>query len=204
MPGYDAIFFDFDGVLVDSEPLHFACWRDVLAPFGVKLSWERFRDEAIGITDRALVEKLASQASPSVPFARLWEQYPVKKQLFRSRVLENPPVASGLGVLIKRISHYPLAVVSSSWREEVAPVLERCGIAGAFAAIVCGDDVTRHKPAPDPYLKAAKILNVKQPLVLEDSDTGAAAARAAGFDVLRVRSVEGMPALLREALGIAD
>jgi beta-phosphoglucomutase len=202
MPDYEAIFFDFDGVLIDSEPLHFACWRDVLAPFGIQLSWERFRDEAIGITDRALVEKLASQASPRIEFEQLWERYPLKKRLFRSRVLENPPMAEGLPELLSLLGNYRLAVVSSSWREEVLPVLEHCGIAAAFGAVVCGDDVTRHKPAPEPYLKAAAVLGVSSALVLEDSETGAAAGRSAGFAVLRIGSVREMPRLLVKTLDL--
>ena len=61
MRRYEAILFDFDGVLLDSEPLHFACWRQVLLPLGIELDWETYRDHCIGVADRDMVEFLAGR-----------------------------------------------------------------------------------------------------------------------------------------------
>ena len=59
MTGLEAIFFDFDGVLIDSEPVHWDCWRQVLLPFGVTLEWEFYRDHCIGIDDREMLRMMA-------------------------------------------------------------------------------------------------------------------------------------------------
>ena len=84
---------------------------------------------------------------------------------------------------------YAMAVVSSSARQEVEPALRVGGVLEFFGALVCGSEVPRLKPAPDPYLRAAEILHASRPLVIEDSAIGVESAQAAGFDYLRVESV---------------
>ncbi len=64
MAAYQAIFFDFDGVLVDSEPLHFAAWRETLSPWGVGLDWETYLARCRGISDRTLLEVLSTLRDP--------------------------------------------------------------------------------------------------------------------------------------------
>src|SRR5205807_329542 len=83
MPRYDAILFDFDGVLLDSEPLHCDCWAEVLAPFGVNLAWEEYSRRYIGLDDRIMLQMIASEARPPLDWDTLWAQYPAKKELFR-------------------------------------------------------------------------------------------------------------------------
>ena len=87
MPRFDAIFFDFDGVLIDSEPVHWACWREVLLPLGVSLEWEYYRDHCIGIDDREMLQTIAGDRD----WHELWAEYPKKKQLFRSKMVDSPP-----------------------------------------------------------------------------------------------------------------
>src|SRR5581483_6383312 len=70
MKRYDAILFDFDGVLIDSEPLHFACWAEVLAPLGVRLEWEFYSRHCIGIDDREMLRMMATRSDPP----RAWEE----------------------------------------------------------------------------------------------------------------------------------
>jgi HAD superfamily hydrolase (TIGR01509 family) len=93
-----------------------------------------------------------------------------------------------------------LAVVSSSGRDEIEPVLTANGIRERFGALVCREDVTEYKPAPAPYLKAAELLQVTRALVVEDSQAGIASGRAAGFEVLEIPAAERMPELLRQRL----
>ena len=197
---YDAILFDFDGVLADSEPLHHACWTEVLQPFGVSLDWDTYAARCIGVSDRAMLEFLASRCDQPVDVGALWPQYDAKKALFRRRIAEIQPFCAGTLELFPLLAAWRLAVVTSSGRTEVEPVLERGGIRGYLSAAVYGEDVAQHKPAPDPYLRAAELLGASRPLVLEDSDSGVASARAAGFDVLRVRSPLEVGPLLRSTL----
>jgi beta-phosphoglucomutase len=199
---YDAILFDFDGVLADTEPLHCLCWNEILKPFGYHLSWETFARECVGVSDHDLIRRLASQRMPPISFEELWAEYPRKKELFRTRVLAAPPVLPETAKLVRQLSRdYKLAVVSSSARIEIEPPLIECGIRQYFVELVCGKEAGNLKPAPDPYLRAAEILEAERPLVVEDSEAGIASAVAAGFDLVRVRDVAEVAQKVREALG---
>lgn len=198
---WDALLFDFDGVLADTEPLHWRCWNEILAPFSIQLTWETFERECIGVSDRALIERLASQRRPPIPFDDLWSRYPSKKELFRTRIAEAPPFVAETVALVRELSQsYKLAVVTSSARTEIEPALLNGGIRACFQELVCGKEVENLKPAPDPYLKAAELLGARNPLVIEDSDSGGASARAAGFEVLRISDVRGVAKAVRELL----
>jgi len=200
MPGFDAILFDFDGVLVDSEPLHYACWAEVLAPFGVDFQWEFYREHYIGIDDRDMLHRIAAAASPPLDWRSLWARYPAKKALFE-RKMERPPFPPELpGLLATLHGQYRLAVVSTSARVEIEPPLQAGKLRGYFDALVTGEDVERRKPAPDPYLLGARLLGAQRPLVVEDSPAGIASGQAAGFEVLAVASASAMPAALMERL----
>jgi beta-phosphoglucomutase len=193
---YDAILFDFDGVLADSEPLHYRCWREILAPYGINLEWEVYAANYIGTSDRLMLAQFCQAASPPVELQTLIDQYPRKRDLFREMILRELPFFEGCREFLETLGAYRLAVVSSSGRLEIEPPLERAGLRGYFQTLVCGGDVRPHKPAPDPYLLAAERLEARRPLVIEDSDAGVESARAAGFDVIRVNS----PSEVREAV----
>jgi HAD superfamily hydrolase (TIGR01509 family) len=200
MRRYDAILFDFDGVLLDSEPIHAACWAEVLAPHGVKLSWEDYSARYVGMDDRIMLRQIAAEAVPPLDWELLWAQYPAKKELFRQKI-GDPPFPSKLADLLQELhAQYPLAVVSSSSRIEIEPPLTVRNLRRYFDALVTGEDVQRHKPAPDPYLLAARLLGVQKPLVVEDSDPGVASAQTAGFAVLRVNCAAEMPERLLTCL----
>jgi beta-phosphoglucomutase len=194
---FDSILFDFDGVLADTEPIHYECWLEILAPFGIKPSWEYYQRECIGISDRLMVERIST---PEL-FDQIWPQYAAKQALFRHKLTLKSPFAPETLALIKDLARtHKLAVVSSSGRTEIEPPLIRAGIREYFEAMVCGKEAGRLKPEPDPYLHAAALLGAKNPLVVEDSDAGEASGRAAGFEVLRVSTAESVPSELRRVL----
>ena len=197
---FDSILFDFDGVLADSEGVHFECWTTILTPLGIPLTWEAYCANCIGITDRAMLEVLAKQKTPPHDVEDLWQYYPKKKALFREKAYANPPIPPATRALLRELDGLKLAVVSSSGRAEVEPVLERAGVRDCFATIVTGDDVTNRKPHPEPYLLAAERLGVTRPLVVEDSEPGAAAGHAAGFQVLKLENPYELAETLRKVL----
>ena len=198
MTSYDAILFDFDGVLLDSEPAHCACWAAVLAPLGIPLTWEFYRAHCVGIDDRQMLRMLAARHNPPLDWDELWAGYPTKKRLFQERMAAAPAFLPALeGLLAELHARYKLAVVSSSAAAEIEPLLEAGGLRRHFDTVVGGNDVTRHKPAPEPYLLAASRLGAHAPLVVEDSEAGIASGRAAGFEVLAVRSPAEVPDALR-------
>lgn len=192
----EAIFFDFDGVLIDSEPVHWDCWRQVLLPLGFTLEWEFYRDHCIGIDDREMLRMMAGDRWPE-----LFAEWPKKKQLFRARMIDAPPFPPALPGMLDALTaqRYRMAVVSSSSREEIEPLMERAGIRGYFDTVVGGGDVKLQKPHPEPYLLAATRLGVQRAVVLEDSQAGQAAGRAAGFEVLPIRHPNDVPDVLRAA-----
>ncbi len=204
MPEFDAILFDFDGVLIDSEPMHCACWAEAIAPLGVKLEWDWYRHHCIGIDDREMLRMMAGRSEPPCDWQAMWDRYPVKKQLFQARMAAAPPFPKTIKPLLNDLRpQYKLAVVTSSGRTEVEPLLVAGGLESYFDTLVCARDTERHKPAPDPYLLAARRLEAKLPLVVEDSSAGIAAGRAAGFEVLPVKHPTQMPESLLRRLSAA-
>ena len=196
---FEAILFDFDGVIADSESVHFEAWREILAPLGVPLDWDFYCSHCIGVSDRKTVDMFCEGLGYSV--ARLDELCFSKRDLFRAKAVANPPVTEATKLLLPALKErYKIAVVTSSGRNEVQPVLEITGLWPVLDAFVCMSDVERLKPHPDPYLEAARRLGVSKALVVEDSDTGEASGRAAGFEVLRIPNPELLSELVRGRL----
>jgi beta-phosphoglucomutase len=194
---FDSILFDFDGVLADTEPIHYDCWLEILAPYGIQPTWDYYQRECIGISDRLMVERIST---PEL-FDEIWPKYALKQALFRHKLMLKSPFLFETTRLIADLApSYKLAVVSSSGRTEVEPPIVRAGLRDHFQALVCGKEAGNLKPAPDPYLRAAELLSAKKPLVVEDSEAGEASGRAAGFEVLRVFSADSVPAEVRRAL----
>lgn len=194
---FDSILFDFDGVLADTEPIHYDCWVEILAPYGIHPTWDYYQRECIGVSDRLMVERIST---PEL-FEQIWPQYASKQALFRHKLALKSPFLNETAALIAELApRYKLAVVSSSGRTEVEPPIVRAGLREHFQAMVCGREAGNLKPAPDPYLRAAQLLGAERPLVVEDSAAGVAAGRAAGFEVLQVLSAESVPADVRRAL----
>jgi beta-phosphoglucomutase len=206
MTEFEAILFDFDGVLIDSEPVHWACWAEMLKPKGVILDWDFYREHCIGIDDRDMLRMLAARAEPPRDWEPLWELYPAKKDLFRQRMSAAPRFPSDTVALLEQLrGRYKLAVVSSSATDEIEPLLSAGGIRRHFETVVGGNQVQLQKPAPEPYLLAAERLGVRKALVVEDSAAGEASGRAAGFEVLRVTHPDEMARRVIERLdGIAS
>jgi beta-phosphoglucomutase len=200
VPFFEAILFDFDGVLVDSEPVHHQCWQEILTPFGIDLNWELYCEHCIGIADRAMLAFLCSLATPPADLDTLYAQYPAKKELFRDRMSAIGVAAEVRQLLDDLRPNYKLAVVSSSNIREIAAVLDAAKLTSMFDTIVHGGDVQRHKPSPEPYLLAMERLQVTSAIAVEDSKAGIASARAAGLPVVEIPAARELSRLLRAAL----
>jgi beta-phosphoglucomutase len=198
---WDALLFDFDGVLADTEPIHFSCWSELLAPFGIYFDWEFYQRNCVGISDRQMVQRFAAERKPPLPWEEIYPHYQRKQAIFRDRLLAEPPFLEETLRLVRELTvQYKMAVVSSSGRTEVEPPIERAGVRDCFQVLICGKEVANLKPAPDPYLKAAELLGARKPLVIEDSDAGVASGKAAGFEVLRVSRPDRVAQELRALL----
>ena len=185
----EAVIFDMDGLLVDTETVDYETWRDLYAAHGVELtlpaycfsaglygSWERLYGELAAVCGRSL-EELQAHREPRF------------RELVDQQLTPSPERVSLLGELrghgVKR------AIASSSDRDWVAYLVDGIGLRGEFQAIVTGDDVERRKPAPDLYLTAAERLGAdpQRCVALEDSSHGIQAARAAGMRVINIPNV---------------
>ncbi len=181
-----AVLFDLDGVLVDSEPLHARAWASSLSELGIPCPDNGF-DDWIGSTDRALAENIDAmhEDSPGV------EQLLVLKHRNYARLTETelgpfPGVRDG----ISKLDGLPLAVVTGSLRRDAMCALNCAGLTFTFDAVVTYEDVERHKPDPEPYLLAARLLHVEPEscVVVEDSKTGVASGLSAGCTVLALNT----------------
>ncbi|MBI3695825.1 MAG: HAD family phosphatase [Acidobacteria bacterium] len=207
-----AIFFDFDGVLVASEPVHYECWAEVLAGYGMPLTEQFYFDHFVGISNQEMIEVLCRRYGRAHSREFFQECYARKKALYATRVLEACRTPDDLAAFIRsQAATYRLGVVSSSARSEVEPLLVRDGLRESLAALVCGsENVKNLKPAPDPYLHALELVNAgaanplhpQECLVVEDSGPGEKSGRLAGMRVLRVTGPEEVSSRLRHVLRV--
>lgn len=199
-----AIMFDFDGVLADTEPLHWECWNQALAPLRLNVSWEDYRQHCVGISDKDFLIQLGALGRPPRLLDELWPYYPLKKELFASRATNGGLIPAEMKELLNELRELPLAVVTSSTRQEIEAILKAEKVLHLFRAAVYGDEVRRLKPDPEPYRMALERLGVRRALVLEDSAAGVDSARGAGCEVLVVSEARQAAALLRKRLAGAD
>lgn len=192
-----ALLFDFDGVLADTEPLHFACWRELLAEKGIALEWDYYETKCIGISDRDMLCALGKIGPVVYSIDELLPLYPLKKQAFANLCAQTGLISSDLMSLLTSLSDYKMAVVTSSGRTEIEPILQRENVLGLLSAAVYGNEVKALKPDPEPYRTAMERLGATRAIAFEDSQAGIASATAAGCDVVIVRHASELPELLR-------
>ncbi len=207
-----AIFFDFDGVLIASEPVHCQCWAEVLAGYGMALTEQFYFDNFVGISNQEMIEVLCRHYGKAHSPEFFQECYEKKKALYAERVLDACRTPNDLAAFIRtEAKTYHMGVVSSSARAEVEPLLVRQGLRDSMVALVCGSEgVRKLKPAPDPYLRALELVNAGTPqalqpqecLVVEDSGPGAESGRLAGMQVLLVSRPEEVSSRLRQVLNV--
>jgi HAD superfamily hydrolase (TIGR01509 family) len=181
----DAVIFDMDGVIVDSEPRHERAFREVVKQIGFANHGLKFADY-VGRSDHELWLDFVARNKPPFSFEQLM-------QMKRDRVVqilrEEQPVFEGLLELMGVLSgHFRLALASGSERPVIEAVLDIGGLRGFFSAVVSASEVARGKPAPDIFLRAAELLEVapERCWVIEDSKPGVAAGLAAGMRVIAI------------------
>src|SRR5687768_16791637 len=186
MKEYQAIIFDMDGVIVNSEPLHERAYLEVFAELGYANNHGVNFDDYIGRTDKALIEDFCAAHKPPFTVQHLSD---LKKNRFLTIMREAEPIFEDLPELVERLAaRYPLAVASGSVHPVIDAVLALKNLRQHFRVSVSSSDVPHGKPAPDIFLHTAKLLNVPPEAccVIEDSAAGVAAAGAAGMDVIAI------------------
>ena len=181
-----AVLFDMDGVIFDSERAVLAVWRELAAEQGLEKIEEVFL-RCVG-TNKARTEEIFRAAYPALDFARFDGE---ARRRFRSRWSGgNLPQKPGVRELLRSLREkgVPLALASSTETAVVRQELDEAGLLGFFDAVIGGDRVTRSKPDPEIFLRAAASLGAEPArcFVIEDSFNGVRAAAAAGMRPLMV------------------
>ena len=186
---FDAVIFDFDGVLVESEPLHEWAIAESLKPRGWTFSRDQFYRHIVGRGDENAYRRIAEWNGASVTIEEIHALLTAKWALMQRGIEEDRyHVQPGAAALVQRAaSLVPTGLCSGSVGNTVRPMLDRINLTRHFGAIVTGEQV-KMKPDPEGYLTAASRLNASPSrcLAIEDTPTGVKAAKAAGMFVIAV------------------
>ena len=203
-----AIVLDFDGVVVNSEPLHLRAFQEMLAIEGQALSAEEYYDVYVGLDDVGMFRAFAERHG--LPGDAAWVGQMVTSKAARMQALlaDGSPLFAGAADHIRELAAVvPVAIASGALRHEILQVLDGAGLTSAFSVIVAAGETARGKPAPDPYARAVALLAQQRGVAMdparvvavEDTIQGLASAREAGLRTIAVTTT--YPA---EALGEAD
>lgn len=193
-----AIFFDFNGVIINDERIHLKAYREVLLAEDVPLTDEDYF-ASLGMDDAAFVRAAHTRAGRPLSDEQMHALIAREHELHREFIKDDLPVPSGVVTFVKASSrHYQLGIVSMAEQSEIDHVLALVGLDGLFAVIVSAQPNLKHKPAPDCYLRGLELLNerrrvarglpllARECLVIEDAPPGISAARAAGMRTIGV------------------
>lgn len=186
-----AILFDFNGVIVDDEPVHFRLFQKVLGEEGVELSRENYYSRYLGMDDEDCFRAAVKDAGKGEKELRVWEMIQ-KKAVDYQKEMEGPlPFVPGVISFIQALAktHY-LGVVSGALRQEIESILVRGKVRDCFNVLVAAEDVKHGKPNPEGFemgmlnlnrdcVASSELLLPQECLVIEDSLWGIQAAQAA-------------------------
>lgn len=192
----EAVIFDFDGIIVDTEPLHYRSFQRVLAPLGLEFTWQEYVDTYIGFDDRDAFREAFRANNIELGQKQLHELIANKAQVFQEVIVDGVSAYPGVLKLVRKLhdTKVPLAICSGALRSDIEPILEQLDLKDCFEIIVSADDVSSSKPDPACYQLAfdkivsywRKPLAKHSTLAIEDTPAGIKAARLAGLKVCAV------------------
>jgi len=193
-----ALVFDFNGTISDDEPVLIRVYQELFEEIGRPITAAEYLSELAGHTDPEMFTRWLGVADPDLMEERI--------RRYQALVADGSTVDEETRAAVRYAAERgPVGLVTSAYRSEVDPVLDVTGLRAAFSAVVSLDDVTNGKPHPEPYLRAAELLDVapSKLVVLEDTDIGVASAKAAGAYVVGITRTLGAERM-READELAD
>ena len=209
-----AVIFDFDGVIADSEALHYKALNAVLNRYGVDVPKEVHWQKYLGYSDRENIEAVNVDYGMEWDSARVQVLIDEKKVVFDELIVSGSIIIDGVVVFIQRLIDAGIrrAVCSGALRSDIDLMLAGTDFKHAFEMIVTADDVTHGKPDPEGYLMVLDKLNqngtdpieASQCVVIEDSHWGLEAATAAGMQPIAVTNTYPRSELGREGRKVVD
>jgi HAD superfamily hydrolase (TIGR01509 family) len=184
-----AVVFDFDGVLADSEPLHLQAYQALLEPHGIHLDQRTYCERYLGYDDEGALKQIAEDNGLMLGDEELEMLIVEKGHVFESLVGSRDVLYPGAAECVRRLAAvWPVGVASGALRADIDLMLRGAGIGEHFRFIVAAGDTDRTKPAPDPYLRAAELHGVPPGacIAIEDSHWGLESARAAGLRTIAI------------------
>jgi len=202
LPKPEAVLFDFDGILVDSEPMHYRAFIEILDPLGMGFPWKKYVETYMGLDDRDAFREAFRAKGVALDEANLGKLVAAKSKAFLRGVRAGVTVYPGAVPLIETLhaAGFPLALCSGALRSDIDPILAQLGVARRFDVIVSADDVRRSKPDPESYALAFARLSERRPALLtgpemsvavEDTPAGIRSAKRAGLRALAVTNSYG-------------
>ena len=192
----DALIFDFDGVIVDTEPLHYRAFQSVLGPAGLGYSWEQYVDHYMGFDDRDAFTESFRGVKRTLSDNDLNTLILQKAAAFQEIIASGVAAYPGVVELIREAAGtVPLALCSGALPSDISPILGQLGLEHAFDVIVTAADVAASKPDPASYILAVdrlanfypgKTIRPQHCLAIEDTPAGISSATGAGMAVLGV------------------
>jgi beta-phosphoglucomutase len=209
-----AVVFDFNGIIVDDEPIHFELFQRVLGEEGIGLTEEDYYARYLGFDDRGAFTAAYREHGRSLDDHKLAQLIARKALYYRELIRGKMRLFPGVKSLVPELARdLPLAVASGALRNEIDSILSDIGLRDCFSAIVSAEDVMSGKPDPEIFLKALARLNARpgngEPIdpsecvVIEDSREGVRGARRAGMKCLAVTNSHP-PELLAEATSVVS
>jgi beta-phosphoglucomutase len=198
----EALVFDFDGVLANTEPLHLRVFQEVLAERRVGLDEGEYYERYLGYDDSGVFAAISSDRGLRWTSRDLAGLVALKARSFRAALETHTVLYDGVaGRLHEWARLVPMAIASGALREEIELILGAAGLLALFPVIVAAGETPAGKPAPDPYLAALARLGAeaRRSIAVEDSFWGIESARRAGMKVVAVTT-----SYPRERLADAD
>ena len=202
----EAVIFDFDGVLADSEPLHLRVYQELLEPTGIRLTKDLYCRRYLGLDDEGVFRQVTSDYGLLLGDEEIELLIEEKAERFERLVTgSNVLYPSAAGCVRRLAQTWPLGIASGALRHEIELMLRGADLVGSFRAIVSAGDTERSKPAPDPYLRAADLLGIEagRAAAIEDSHWGLRSARDAGMRTIGITTTYPRTAL-QDAHTIVD
>lgn len=207
-----AIIFDFNGIIVDDEPIHFELFQQVLQEEGIRLTEEDYYARYLGFDDRGAFTAAYREHGRQTDEQEILRLIARKARYYQETIQNKMRVFPGVKNLISTLSkQLPLAIASGALRNEIEAILATVSLRNHFRAIISAEDVKEGKPEPEIFLKALAQLNsqitddrriaVAECLVIEDSKEGIRGARRAGMKCLAVTNSH-RPEHLAEATAV--